>query len=591
MITFSMNGETRQATEGETVLEVALREGIDIPTLCYHPAVEPYGACRMCTVEVEQHGRIRLETSCTIPVREGMVVRTDTPDVYTARQTLMGLFLSRCPNVPLIQEMAAAYGVLEPPFATDAPDEKCILCGLCVRVCQDVVRANALSFSSRGIDRRVGPPYLESTEDCIGCGACAIVCPTDALEMADEREAIYKEMALGPTAAIYVPTLQAVPSVPVIDTDACIRFRQNDRTDGEIPDACGVCQMTCEAGAVDFEQRDEIVDVEVGAIVVATGYDAWDPTPMLQYAYGRSPDIITGLEFERMSNAGGPTGGEILTSEGRKPERVAILHCVGSRDEHYQPYCSRICCMYSLKLAHLVRDKTDADVFEFYMDIRAFGKGYEEFYERVQREGVVFVRGRGAQVLCEGGRLSVRAEDTELGRPVNISVDLVVLATAVVPAEGAEQLAHTLHVTRDANGFFLESHPKLRPVESNTEGIFLAGACQAPRDIPDTVAHAGAAASQALGLLSQDFVEVAPTVAEVRALHCVGCGLCVDVCPYGALELVESRGRAIAEINEALCKGCGLCVAGCRGKAISLRGFNDTQILTQLETLLQVESA
>jgi heterodisulfide reductase subunit A len=311
---------------------------------------------------------------------------------------------------------------------------------------------------------------------------------------------------------------------------------------------------------------------------------------MLEYGYGVYPEVYTGLEIERLSNASGPTSGEIVMRNGQKPKRVAIIHCVGSRDEHYQPYCSRICCMYSLKLAHLVREKTHAEVFDFYMDIRAFGKGYEEFYQRIQEEGVVFVRGRGAQVLPEGGRLMVRAEDTELGRPVNLPVDMVVLATAVVPSQGAEKLAHTLHVARDANGFFLEAHPKLRPVDSNTDGIFVAGACQAPRDIPDTVAHAGAAASQAIGLLSQPFVEVVPTVAEVRSLHCVGCGLCVEVCPYGAPSLVDNRGRLMAQINEALCKGCGLCVAGCRGKAISLRGFDDTQILTQLEALLQLAS-
>jgi heterodisulfide reductase subunit A len=247
--------------------------------------------------------------------------------------------------------------------------------------------------------------------------------------------------------------------------------------------------------------------------------------------------------------------------------------------------------MYSLKLAHLIEEKTHAEVFQFYMDMRSFGKGYEEFYERVQGEGVVTVRGRGAQVYPDGGRLVVRAEDTDLGRPLNLPVDMVVLASAVVPSEGAEKLAQTLHVTRDKDGFFLEAHPKLRPVDSNTDGLFLAGTCQGPRDIPDTVAHASAAASQALGLLSQEYVEVVPTVAEVRTLHCVGCGLCVEVCPYGAPSLVQERGRLVAQINEALCKGCGLCVAGCRGKAISLRGFTDTQILTQLEALLQLEWA
>ena len=361
--------------------------------------------------------------------------------------------------------------------------------------------------------------------------------------------------------------------------------------------SCGVCSeclacvSACGVGAIHHDAADELMDIDVGAIIVATGFDSWDPSPMLEYGYGVYPEVYTGLEIERLSNASGPTGGEIVMRNGQPPKRVAIIHCVGSRDEHYQPYCSRICCMYALKLAHLVREKTHAEVFEFYMDVRSFGKGYEEFYKRTQREGVIFVRGRGAQVLPDGERLLVRAEDTDLGRPVSLAADMVILATSVVPARGAEELAHTLHVTRDANGFFLEMHPKLRPVESNTDGIYLAGTCQAPRDIPDTVAHASAAASQALGLLSQDFVEVSPIVAQVRTLHCVGCGLCVEVCPYGAPKLVENRGRMVAEINEALCKGCGLCVAGCRGKAISLHGFNDTQILTQLETLLQLEWA
>ena len=354
---------------------------------------------------------------------------------------------------------------------------------------------------------------------------------------------------------------------------------------------CMACENVCGAGSVNHDMVDELVDIDVGAIVVASGYDTWDPSPMLEYGYGVYPEVYTGMEIERLSNASGPTDGNIVMRNGEHPKRVAILHCVGSRDENYQPYCSRICCMYSLKLAHLIEEKTHAEVFQFYMDMRAFGKGYEEFYERVQREGVIMIRGRGAQVMPDGDRLMVRAEDTDLGHPINLPVDMVVLATAVVPSHGAEELSRTLHVTRDKDGFFLEAHPKLRPVDSNTDGIYLAGACQGPRDIPDTVAHAGAAAAQALGLLSQDFVEVVPTVAEVRTMHCVGCGLCVDVCPYSAPSLVENRGRLVAEINEALCKGCGLCVAGCRGKAISLRGFTDTQILTQLEALLQLEWA
>jgi heterodisulfide reductase subunit A len=357
--------------------------------------------------------------------------------------------------------------------------------------------------------------------------------------------------------------------------------------------SCGVCSEcmacvdACGVGAINHNAVDEFEKIDVGAMIVATGFDVWNPSPMIEYGYGIYPEVYTGVEVERLSNASGPTEGNIVMRNGELPKRVAILHCVGSRDEHHQPYCSRVCCMYSLKLAHLIREKTKAEVFEFYMDIRSFGKGYEEFYERVQHEGVVFVRGRGAQIIPEGNRLIVRAEDTDLGQPVKLPVDMVVLATGVVPSEGAEQLAHTLHVTRDINGFFLEAHPKLRPVDSNTDGIYLAGACQAPRDIPDTVTHASAAAAQALGLLSQDYVEVVPTVAEVNSLDCVGCNLCVEVCPYGAPSLGLDRGRLVSTINEALCKGCGLCVAGCRGKAITLRGFNDTQLLTQLETLLQ----
>ncbi|RPI48869.1 MAG: CoB--CoM heterodisulfide reductase iron-sulfur subunit A family protein, partial [Chloroflexi bacterium] len=306
-----------------------------------------------------------------------------------------------------------------------------------------------------------------------------------------------------------------------------------------------------------------------------------------QYGYGRYADVYTALEVERLSNAGGPTNGEILLRDGRRPQAVAILHCIGSRDRQHNAYCSRVCCMYSMKLAHLIREKTHAQVFEFYFDITAFGKGYAEFYERVQEEGVVFVRGKGAQVeRTPDGRLSVRAEETLLGEIVEIPVDMVVLSTAMVPNTDTEELAHLFHVTRGADGFFLEAHPKLRPVETATDGIFLAGACQAPKDIPDTVAQASGAAAQALVLLNRGQIEIEPMTAEVLPLRCVACGTCSEVCPAGAAVLVEVRGRRQAEINPALCKGCGLCVAACRGRAITLHGFTDQQLLGQLQALL-----
>jgi len=280
-----------------------------------------------------------------------------------------------------------------------------------------MVKAGAINFANRGLDRRVGPPFMQKTRVCIGCGACTIVCPTGAIAMLLNREGIYfdreyavfEEKPLGPTSAIYVPFLQAVPRVPVIDTDTCIRFRQQDRTAGEIADACGACAMVCEAGAIAFTQKDEVLELDVGVIIVATGFQLWDAHKLPQYSYGKSPNIITGLEFERLSNAGGITGGQILLADGRKPEKVAIIHCVGSRDKNAHEYCSRVCCMYALKHAHQVREKTGAQVYEFYMDMRAFGKAYEEFYERVQEEGVVMVRGRGAEVeVLENGKLRVQ---------------------------------------------------------------------------------------------------------------------------------------------------------------------------------------
>ena len=583
MVTLTIDGQKIEAQEGQTILEVCRRNSLDIPTLCNHPALEPYGACRMCTVEVIRKGWSSLHTACTHPAWDGLEVKTNSSAVREVRKTIIGLLLSRCPNVPVIQELALEYGVKEPPFAADNPDEKCILCGLCVRVCNDLVKAHVLNFSQRGVDRVVGPPFMEKTRQCIGCGACTIVCPTGAIEIVLEKSAVYAAKPLGPTAAIYVPSLQAVPRVPVIDTDSCIRFRQRDRTNGEITDACGACQMLCEAGAIDFTQKDEIIELDVGVVIVATGFAMWDPKKLSQYSYGKSPNIITGDQFERLSNAGGPTSGQILLADGRKPEKVAIIHCIGSRDHNAHEYCSRICCMYALKHAHLVRDKTGAEVFEFYMDMRTFGKGYEEFYERVQEEGVNMIRGRGAEVeVLPDGKLRVKGEDANLGRIVSANVDMVVLCTAIEAQPDADKIGALFGLSRSQDGFFAEAHPKLRPVETNTDGVFLAGCAQGPRDVPDTVAHAGAAASMALALMDKGEVVISPTTAIVTRERCVGCGDCIPVCPYTAIARVDGK----AEINAALCKGCGTCVATCPSGAIEALHFTDEQLVAQIEGVL-----
>jgi heterodisulfide reductase subunit A len=587
MITLTIDGQQIQAEEGQTILEVCRKNSVDIPTLCSHPVLEPYGACRMCTVEVIRKGGSSLQTACTHPAWDGLEVKTNSPPVIEARRVIAGLLLSRCPNVPVVQDLALEYGVKEPPYPVKNPDEKCILCGLCVRVCNDMVKAHVLNFSNHGVERVVGPPFMEKTRECIGCGACTIVCPTGAIEIVLEKEAIYQEKPLGPTASIYVPSLQAVPRVPVIDTDTCIRFRQQDRTNGEIADACGACQMVCEAGAIDFNKKDEIVDLDVGAIIVATGFQMWDATQLSQYSYGKSPNIITAMEFERLSNASGPTGGQILLADGRKPERAAIIHCVGSRDHNAHEYCSRICCMYSLKQAHLVRDKTGADVYEFYMDMRSFGKGYEEFYERIQEEGVCMVRGRGAEVdVLLDGKLRVKGEDANLGKLVAVDVDLVVLSTAIEAPQDASQVATLFGLSRTQDGFFAEAHPKLRPVETNTDGVFLAGTAQGPKDVPDTVAHAGAAASMALALLSKGEVTISPTTAIVDEKLCSACKTCIALCPYTAISFLDDKN--VAYINEALCKGCGTCVAACPAEAITARHFTDEQIIAQIEGLFRV---
>jgi heterodisulfide reductase subunit A len=350
---------------------------------------------------------------------------------------------------------------------------------------------------------------------------------------------------------------------------------------------CNQCVHVCGPLAIDHDMVEEHLDLKVGAIVVATGFQMWDPYKLSQYSYGKSPNILTGMEFERLSSAGGPTGGEILTADGEKPDSVAIIHCVGSRDHNAHVYCSRVCCMYSLKQAHLVREKTGADVYDFYMDMRAFGKAYEEFYERVQEEGVIMVRGRGAEVdVLPGGKLVVKGEDANLGRVVQVEVDMVVLSTAIEAPDDAGDTAALFGLGRSEDGFFAEAHPKLRPVESSTDGVYLAGTAQGPKDVPDTVAHAGAAASMALALLDKGEVTISPQVAVVDEELCSACKTCISLCPYTAISFIDEEN--VARVNEALCKGCGTCVAACPAGAIVGRHFTTEQILAQIEGLFRL---
>ncbi|MEJ5376481.1 MAG: FAD-dependent oxidoreductase [bacterium] len=360
---------------------------------------------------------------------------------------------------------------------------------------------------------------------------------------------------------------------------------------------CMACVSVCKAKAIDHEMKDELVDLEVGSIIVATGYDLMDPTPMKQFGYGTYPNVLTSLEFERLNNATGPTGGKILMRDQggsftKPPESVAILHCIGSRDINYHEYCSRVCCMYALKFAHLIKDKVghDAQVYNFYIDMRCFGKGYEEFLKRVQEEGVTMIRGKAARVTdqaldeSEKGKLVVVAEDTLAGKLMRVPVDMVILCAAMERRKDAEQVARIFGISTGRDGFFLEEHPKLEPVSTATSGVFVAGACQGPKDIPDTVAQAKGAASEALALSAFGRVTVSPMISEIDPYVCVGCQVCRELCPYSAIEFDERRGVSV--VNEAVCKGCGSCAAYCPSGAAKVKHFSDKQIFAEIDGLL-----
>ncbi len=403
---------------------------------------------------------------------------------------------------------------------------------------------------------------------CTGCGLCVEAC------VWKDRVPAEFERGMGMRSAAYIPFAQAVPLKAVIDDQSCLlltRGKCNKK-----------CQKACERNAIDFEMKEELVTFKVGTVVLATGYELFDGRQLPQYGYGRYDNVLDGIQFERLSSAAGPTGGKIITKDGQTPKAIAILHCIGSRDVNTNPYCSRLCCMHNLKLAHLAREKTDAQVYEFYIDIRAAGKGYEEFYSRVQKDGVHFIRGNAAEITQEDGRLIIHAEDTLLSKPIEVPVDMAVLAFGVVPSRGTAEVSRLFSVSRSADGFFQEAHPKLAPVSTTTNGVFLAGCCQGPKDIPDTVAQASAAAVQAVSLLNRGEVEIEPTTAEVIEVRCSGCGECVLACPFQAIEVEESK----AKVNAALCKGCGTCVGTCLAKAIVHHHFTDEELVAEVVGIL-----
>ncbi len=419
---------------------------------------------------------------------------------------------------------------------------------------------------------------------CTGCGLCTEKCP---------QKKVPNEFNLGldNRRAIYIPFAQAVPKVATIDPNYCTMLKTGK---------CGVCSKVCTAGAIDYKQKDELLEREYGAIVAATGFDPISLDKFDEFAYSKSPDVVSSLEFERLMNAAGPTGGTLLRpSDGTHPKTIVFVQCVGSRcdgGEKGKPYCSKICCMYTAKHAMLCREKyPDTDVYVFYIDVRTPGKNFDEFYRRaVEEYGVHYIKGMVGKVVPEDGKLKVQASDLIGNQQLHIDADMVVLAAAIEPDKSARPLATMLTASMDTNDFFTEAHPKLRPVESPTAGVFLSGACQGPKDIPETVAQAGAAASKVIGLLCKDSLTCNPCVAQPDEMMCNGCSNCEKVCPYGAITYIdkEFRGpnrttliRRVAQVNPAVCQGCGACTVACMSGAMDLKGFSNRQILAEVDAI------
>jgi len=399
---------------------------------------------------------------------------------------------------------------------------------------------------------------------CNGCGECAKACPIEVPNEFDEN--------LGSRKSIYIPFPQAVPLIYTIDVDHCIK--------------CYKCVEVCGLEAIDFAQEPKEVEIEVGTIIVATGFNSFDPSVIEEYGYGAYENVVTGIELERIISPSGPSGGKIIRpSDGKTPKRIAFIQCVGSRDEKTNPYCSRVCCMYATKQALLVKEKIpDANILIFYIDLRAFGKAYEEFYKRAQMEGVRYIRGKVAEIVedSKSNNLILRAEDTLLGALVEAEVDLVVLSVGLVPSIGTNLLCRTLNISTSPDGFLREAHPKLRPMDTLVDGIFIAGVAQGPKDIPDCVAQASGAAQRASILMTAGEAKIEAITAEIEEDLCSNCLICLDACPFKAL-IVEEKA---VKVLETLCKGCGSCSAACPSGAIQMRHFSDEQILAESKEAL-----
>ncbi len=522
MVKFTINGLEIEAEKGQTLLDVATQHGIRIPTLCYHIALSGYSACRLCMVEVTKRGRKKFSASCTYPVEEGIEVKTDSEDVIKIRKLIMESLLAQAPNSEEIKDLARELGVENTRFGLNEDlENKCILCGLCVRVCRERMNVSAIGFAGRGANRKIATPFDKLSDVCITCGACSQVCPTDAIILEDISKnkpiPISNEFDMGLTSrsSIYVPFPQAVPLIYAIDKDRC-RYLQSGN--------CGVCAETCKAEAIDYEQVPQISKLNVGAIIAAPGFEAMDPSVLTELGYGNYTNVVTAMEFERFLSATGPTKGKVLRpSDQQPPTRLAFIQCVGSRNAKLgNEFCSAVCCMYAIKEAIIAKEHLDKlEITIFFMDIRAFGKEFEDYYNRAQDvHDIEFIRSRVASITEEAQTRNVMlrfaAEDGEVA---DREFDMVVLSIGLQAPKMAKELSQILDIDLEEHNFCKTS--SFTPLETSKSGIFVSGAFSGPKDIPDSVAQASGAAALAASIISSargELVEpkVFPTEQDVR---------------------------------------------------------------------------
>jgi heterodisulfide reductase subunit A len=504
MVNLTIDGRQIEVEEGTTVLKAAEKLGINIPTLCFFEALTPQGACRLCVVEIVGGARRGLSASCSYVAEEGLEVRTDSKRVIKARKLVIELLLLRCPDVPKIRELAEEIGIDKKRYERFKPEEeKCILCGLCVRVCQELMKVGAINFVNRGSRRKVSPPFDEYSSVCVTCGACEVVCPTGAINLNEITQNIPRPIPaefderLASRPSIYLPFPQAVPKVPVIDRQTCMHF---------LNDACGACESFCGVKAIKYDQEDELRELEVGSVILAPGFELTNPSLKDEYGYSRYPNVVTSMEFERILSASGPYQGHIQRpSDNTDPEKIAWIQCVGSRDSSCDKgYCSAVCCMYATKEAIIAREHAPGiKPTIFYMDMRAYGKGFDLYYERARDDyGIRYIKCQVSKIVEKPkSRNLVIAFVDEKGEVVEEEFDLVVLSLGMNPSRSSRELAEKLGIETDSYGFCQTN--SLKPMGTSRPGVFVCGAFESPKDIPETVSQASGSAAFASEIISE----------------------------------------------------------------------------------------